>query len=103
MDLLKWLPRSAAPALLALPSGSLTVDRSGVVITQTLPTSFPREVLTDLAEKVLSAFKEAGEAQLPLSQLVVDYPSLRITARELRGGAMIFLAPKTPFSQPGIS
>ena len=26
------------------------------------------------------------------------YPSLKITARELRGGAIIFLAPKTPLS-----
>jgi len=43
----------------------------------------------------LNAFRQATTAQLPLSELVVEYPSLRITARELRGGAIIFLAPKS--------
>jgi hypothetical protein len=99
MGFLKFLPKSKASTLLQLPSGSFTVDRTGAVLTQTLPSNFPREIVTDLAHKVLSAFREATQAQLPLSQLIVDYPSLRITARELRGGAMIFLSPKAPYAQ----
>jgi hypothetical protein len=82
-----------APTLLRLPSGSFTVDRQGSVVIGTLPSSFPEEMVQAIADEVLSTFREAGTAQLPLSELVVHYPSLRITARELRGGAMIFLAP----------
>lgn len=84
----------AAPGLLTLPSGSFTVDRKGCIISQTLPSDFPESVVDQVAERVLSAFQEASAAHVPLSQIVVDYPSLKITAREMRGGAMIFLSPK---------
>jgi hypothetical protein len=36
---------------------------------------------------------------LPLAELSIHYPSLTISARELRGGAMLFLSPKTPYAQ----
>ncbi len=88
-----------APDLLRLPSGSFTVDRHGTVLTTTLPSHFPPEIVRGLAEIVLSAFRGANEAQLPLSEMVVHYPSLKITARSMRGGALIFLAPKAPSSQ----
>jgi hypothetical protein len=84
----------AAPTLMRLPSGSFTVDREGAVIVGTLPSSFPQELVHDISQQVLSTFREADDAQLPLTQLVIHYPSLKITARELRGGAIIFLSPK---------
>jgi len=84
------------PQLLGLPSGSFTVDRNGGVVTRTLSSNFPPDLIELVAEKVLGAFREAANAQLPPSELIVDYPSLRITAREMRGGAMVFLTPKTP-------
>jgi hypothetical protein len=97
MGLLSLFSRSA-PALLRLPSGSFTVDRDGTVLIGTLPSNFPLELTREIGEQVLSVFREAAQAQLPLSEIKVNYPSLRITARELRGGAVVFLAPKTPFS-----
>jgi len=30
-----------------------------------------------------------------LSEIVIQYPSLRISARELRGGAIIYLSPRS--------
>jgi hypothetical protein len=84
----------ASPTLLRLPSGSFTVDREGAVIVGTLPSSFPVELIKDISEQILAAFRDATEAQLPLSELIVHYPSLKITAKELRGGAIIFLSPK---------
>lgn len=72
------------------------MDRNGLVVSRTLPSSFPAELIKVVAEKVLSIFREAATAQLPPSELVVDYSSLRITAREMRGGAVVFLTPKTP-------
>lgn len=82
------------PILLALPSGSYSVDRQGRLLVGTLPTSFPAELTKDIARQVLTAFHEASAAQLPLSELIINYPSLRIAARELRGGALIYLTPK---------
>jgi hypothetical protein len=82
-----------APTLMRLPSGSFTVDRLGAVVVATLPSSFPGEMVMAIAEQVLNAFKAATDAQLPLGELIVHYPSLKITARELRGGAIIFLSP----------
>ncbi len=87
-----------APALLRLPSGSFTVDRQGSVLIGTLPSSFPAELVHDIATQVVAAFREAEENQLPLLELHVNYPTLKIVARELRGGAIVFLSPKTPYA-----
>ena len=89
-----------APSLRPLPTGSFTVDCTGRLVMGTVPSSFPGELVAEVAQSVLAAFRGAGEADLPLSEVVVDYASLRITARELRGGAIIFFAPKLA-SAPG--
>jgi hypothetical protein len=36
---------------------------------------------------------------MPLAEVSLHFGSLRITARELRGGAIIFLFPQTALSQ----
>ncbi len=102
MGLLKLFAKPA-PTLLRLPSGSFTVDREGTVLTGTLPSSFPANVVNDIARQVLATFREAAAAQLPLAELMINYPSLKVTARELRGGAIIFLAPKAPASPMSLS
>ena len=93
MGLLTFFSKPA-PELLRLPTGSFTVDREGAVIVGTLPSSFPEALVADISQQILGAFREASEAQLPLTELIIHYPSLKITAKELRGGAIIFLAPK---------
>ena len=97
MGLLNLFAKSA-PTLLRLPSGSFTVDREGCVLSGTLPSSFPASLVKDIARQVLGTFGEAADAQLPLVELVINYPSLKITARELRGGAVVFLSPRAPAS-----
>ncbi len=92
MGLLSFLSKPAR-TLLKLPSGSFTIDRSGGVVVSTLPSSFPSDLIREIGDTVLEAFRDAQEAHLPLNELVVHYPSLRVTARELRGGAIIFLTP----------
>ncbi|SPE52500.1 conserved hypothetical protein [Verrucomicrobia bacterium] len=86
------------PSLLRLPTGSFSVDREGCVLIGTLPSSFPAPLIDDIAQQVLALFREAAAAQLPLSEVVINYPSLKITARELRGGAIVFLCPKAPYA-----
>jgi hypothetical protein len=83
-----------APTLVRLPSGSFTVDREGSVLVGTLPSSFPASLVSDIARQVLAVFRDGAAAQLPLSEIIINYPSLKITARELRGGAIIFLSPQ---------
>jgi hypothetical protein len=95
MGLLKLFAKPA-PTLLRLPSGSFTVDREGCVLMGTLPSSFPASLVKNIAQQVRTAFAEAAAAQLPLAELTITYPSLKITARQLRGGAIVYLAAKTP-------
>jgi hypothetical protein len=87
-----------APTLMRLPSGSFTVDRDGRVLTSTLPSSFPAHLVKEIAREVRTAFSEAAAAQLPLAECVINYSSLKICARELRGGAIVYLTPKAPVS-----
>jgi hypothetical protein len=99
MVLLNLFGGSPAPALLRLPSGSFTLDAAGNVLVATVPSSFPKELLREIGREVLAVFREAAATQLPLAELIIDYSSLKMTARELRGGAIVFLAPKTAFGQ----
>lgn len=99
MGLLNFFAKPAT-GLLGLPSGSFTVDRSGNVVIGTLPSSFPAELVTEIGRNVLSTFREGQAAQLPLSELIIYYPALKITARDLHGGAIVFLAPQTLSGPP---
>lgn len=82
-----------APTMVRLPSGSFTVDRNGRVFASTLPSAFPEALVQSIGDAVLGAFRDADAMQRPLTELVVHYPTLKITAREMRGGALIFLVP----------
>ncbi len=88
--LTSWF-RSAKP-LLQLHSGSFSMDRTGHILATTLPSSFPRHLLETIGQCIARTFEEAQNAQLPLDELIVHYPGLKITAREMRGGAMVFLS-----------
>ena len=94
MGLKKLFTRSAPP-LTRLPNGSFTLDRTGRVLVGTVPSSFPAATVQEIGRQVLDTFRDAQAAQLPLAELVVHYGSLKIVARELRGGAIVFLSPKS--------
>ena len=80
--------------LIRLPSGSFTLDPSGRVVASTLPRSFPAHLLQQVSESIMITFETARDAHIPLTELIVDFPAFKVTARELRGGAIIFLAPR---------
>ena len=100
MGLLTIFARPPTP-LLKLPSGSFTVDRDGCVLIATVSSSFPQALINEIGQQVLTTFREAQTANLPLSELIINYPSLKITARELRGGAVIFLSPQALYAPVG--
>ena len=78
-----------------LPTGTITVDRQGHVVTSTVSSAYPASLLQGIGRDVLALFSEARTAQIPLAEVSLHFGSLRITARELRGGAIIFLFPQT--------
>jgi len=100
MGFLKKISRlfRARAAVRQLPFGSLTVDRNGEVVTSTVSSMYPKTLLREIGRDVLVLFREAREAQMPLAEVTIHFASLRITARELRGGAIIFLFPQTGLS-----
>jgi hypothetical protein len=85
-------------AVQRLPAGSMTVDRDGLVVLTTVSSAYPQALLNEIGGGVLSLFREARAAQMPLAEISLHFGSLRITARELRGGAIIFLFPQTTHS-----
>lgn len=90
-----------ATVLKSLPRGSFTVDNEGRVLASTLPQAFPEQMAEDIANEVLDAFRSAKTARITLRELVVRYANLKVTARELRGGAIIFIVPQTLSGQAG--
>jgi hypothetical protein len=95
MGFLNLFARAPQNRLGRLPSGSFTVDRDGRVISYTLSQSFPKTRMEEIAREVLAYFEEAQRVQMPVRELVVHYPALKLSARELRGGAIVFLTPQT--------
>ncbi|TAK96013.1 MAG: hypothetical protein EPO07_14915 [Verrucomicrobia bacterium] len=97
MGILKFFSK---PAIVPrrLPNGSFTVDRDGHLVVATLPSSFPVALLEEIGALVLKTFVEAQAIQLPLSEVNVHFGSLKLSARELRGGAIVFLSPVTPIT-----
>ena len=99
MGFLKRLFRiRSRAAVQQLPSGSIAVDREGNVVTSTVSSIYSHDLLQAIGRNVLALFHEAREAQMPLAEVNIQFVSLRITARELRGGAVIFLFPQTALS-----
>jgi hypothetical protein len=93
MGLLKLFSRPSKPQLIRLPAGSFTLDKDGAIMTSTLPHSFPEAYLHEIGDQVLASFREARKAQMPLAELIIHFATLKVLARELRGGAIIFLMP----------
>ena len=99
MDVLKQYSQKRVN-LVRLSNGCFTVDRSGRIVASTLPQSFPQPRMEEIGRKVLAAFRDAEEAQLTLVELIINYAALKLSARELRGGAIIFLCPRTLVQNP---
>jgi hypothetical protein len=97
MGLLKIFSRPS-PGVQRLPRGSLTVDRHGHVVATTISSTCPAALVQAVGTCVLRLFQEARKAQMPVAELNLHFASLQITAREMRGGAVIFLKPKDPFN-----
>jgi hypothetical protein len=83
------------PKIDRLPSGCFSVHRGGEIVGSTLASSFPMEKMAEIGRVVLQTFRNAQATSLLLADLRIHYSGLQISAREMRGGALIFLTPAT--------
>jgi hypothetical protein len=95
MGFLKNLFSRGSASVQQLPSGTIAVDRHGEIVSSTVSSSYPDKFLREISADVLKLFREARAAQMPMAEISLHLGSLHITARELRGGAVIFLLPQT--------
>jgi hypothetical protein len=65
----------------------------GNVVTSSLPKSVSAAVISDLGRQVLSAFREAAEAGVKLDELILTFAELKILARSVQDGAIVFISP----------
>ena len=86
--------QSSRAEMTRLPTGSFTVDSHGRIFVCTLPQTFSPGLAQDIGRLIVDTFRSAQETQLPLTGLSIQYSALKITARSLRGGAIIFFAPR---------
>jgi len=89
-----FLSKTASPELKRLPAGTFTIDAVGQVVSSTVPQSVPEEIVNEIGRDVLAIFQGAREAGVGFSELAVQYAAFKIKAREMRGGAIIFLMPR---------
>jgi hypothetical protein len=83
-----------------LPSGTFTVDANCHIVSSTVPRTVSDAQVKEIGRHILGVFAGARQANLQFSELVVQYASFRITAREMRGGAIVFLSPRALPSAP---
>ncbi len=96
MGILKPFSRAQKPLRPErLPSGCYTIHRGGELVASTLPSSFSRAAMLEVGRVVIEAFHSAQKTNLALTDLHLKFSGLTITAREMRGGALIFLEPAT--------
>ena len=90
----QFFVRPHRSTLVRPPQGCCTYDTKGRILTSTLPSSFPREMVQLIGNDVLAAFKAAASAGTPLQELTVSYPTLTIRASLRRSSAAVFLIPR---------
>jgi len=83
------------PGLRRLPTGTFTIDADCRIVSSTVPGTVSEAQVKDIGQHILHIFKGARDANIQFSELVVQYAAFKITARAMRGGAIVFLAPKT--------
>jgi hypothetical protein len=84
----------AAKVPLHLPAGCFTMDGVGAIVATTMPSDFPKTLMAAIGDAVLKTLRGAELAGLGLSELSVHYGSVRICARDLHGGTLVFLNPQ---------
>jgi hypothetical protein len=77
------------------PRGSYTVSSAGRIVVSTLPrSSFSIDRMEEIGHTVLKALAAARDLGNPFTELAAEFAGLEIRARNLAGGAIIFVTPQ---------
>src|SRR6185503_12407705 len=82
------------------PAGSFLIDAAGQIFSSTLPSSFPIEDIKFIGQTILTAFKQAAAAEIPLRELFVQFEQVKLKARHLPSGALVSLVSADPAATP---
>jgi hypothetical protein len=96
MGFLTKFKAAPKPDLKRLPSGTFTIDADCRIVSSTVPGTVSDALVREIGQQVLVIFRGARNANLQFSELIVQYAAFKITARAMRGGAIIFLSPRAP-------
>jgi hypothetical protein len=94
MGFLTKFSKPPKPELKRLPAGTFTIDADCRIVSSTVPGSVPDAQVRDIGRQILAIFQSARHANLQFSELIVQYAAYKVTAREMRGGAIVFLSPR---------
>jgi hypothetical protein len=100
MGFLTKFKKAPKPDLKRLPTGTFTIDADCRIVSSTVPGWVPDAQVRDIGRQVLAIFQGARKANLQFAELVVQYAAFKIIARQMRGGAIIFLSPRALQSVP---
>jgi hypothetical protein len=100
MGILTTFNKAARAELKRLPTGTFTIDADCRIVSSTVPGRVPEAQVRNIGRQILAIFAGASNANLQFSELVVQYAAFKITARQMRGGAIIFLSPRALQSVP---
>ena len=78
------------------------MDKEGSMITSTLPQSFPSGHRDAIGQQVLASFRSAKRAHMPLNEITIQYSAIKLLARELGDGAIVFLMPQSLNQQSAV-
>ena len=95
LSFIPFLGRGQKTDLSRLPSGTFTMDSAGSIVSSTLPQSVSSEQILEIGRCVLQAFKNARKARISVLELHIQYCTLKVTAREMKGSAVVFIMPQT--------
>ena len=70
------------------------MDRDGKVVTSTISSAVAGETLEQISAQVLQTFRDAKLAEMNMTEFSITMGAMNIKARELRGGAIIFVSPR---------
>lgn len=76
-----------------IPKGSFTLSSDGRIVSSTLPSSTSKQFLEELACQIKNTFQSAREQGFVLNEVVINFPTLKIVAKEMRSGFFVSLIP----------
>lgn len=96
MGLLNLFGKKKPIHLAELKQGSFTVDAQGNILASTLPSNFPQDYINAIAQNMLSLMRESRSTGIITREVTLYFSALKITAKELHGGALIHIIPVQP-------